>query len=134
MNRQITFLLALFILTSCSSRKSEIKLYGKCQTPMYACLQLLLKDDKTFEQYVFFDVGGEKIMKGTWEIVKGDTLKLNSFEQPVNDEFLDLSLASPYYLRDELIILKNNKVTFLPKPYHKRFYLKRNQPKNKKWQ
>ena len=133
MNRLLIILSIIFTLTSCSSKKADTKLYGKCKIPMYGCYQVLLKDDKTFEQYIFSDVGGENIVKGTWEIFKGDTLKLNSYAQPAKDEFFELEVESSIYLHDELVILKNSKITFLEKPYHRKFSLKRNKLKNKKW-
>ena len=133
MNRQIISLLSIFVFISCASKRPEDKLYGKCQIPMYGCYQILIKQDNTFEQYIFSDVGGENIVKGKWEILKGDTIKLNSFSQPADDEFLELELTSPIYLRDELIIFKNNKITFLEKNNRKKFRLKRTQLKNKIW-
>lgn len=100
---------------------------------MYGCYQLLLKDDKTFEQYMFSDVGGENIVKGNWEIFKGDTLKLNSYAQPKKGEFFEIEVESAEYLHDELIVIKKSKITFLEKPYHRKFSLKKYDLKYKNW-
>jgi hypothetical protein len=124
-------LIMLIILSSCSSTKKVENLYGKCSVPMYGCTQLLLNKNKTFEYYVFEDVGGENIIKGVWEKQKGDTIKLNSYEQPEKgDSFTEIDQR---YITNVLIIQKKSKVVFLKKQNRKEFNLKHNQLKNKMW-
>ncbi|MEO1031074.1 MAG: hypothetical protein AAFX55_06700 [Bacteroidota bacterium] len=62
--------------------KSVIGLYGKCANPYLACTQIELKSDNTFEYYIFMDVGGENIIKGTWKKAPNNSIILNSFSQP----------------------------------------------------
>lgn len=77
-----TLLLFLFIFTSCTSKKTVTGLYGKCGKRYYACNQILLKPDNTFEYFVFMDVGGKNIIKGNWVQIAKDSIKLNTFNQP----------------------------------------------------
>lgn len=70
------------IMFSCNSLGKKTILYGKCNKTYFACTQIELKEDKTFEFYIFMDVGGESVLKGNWEFENGDTLKLNTFKQP----------------------------------------------------
>ena len=98
---------------------------------MYGCTQLLLNKNKTFEYYVFEDVGGGNIVKGVWEKQKGDTIKLNSYDQPEKkDLFAEIDQR---YITNVLIIQKKSKVVFLKKQNRKEFDLKHNQLKNKMW-
>jgi len=83
------FALSAFI----PKEKSIIGLYGECPKGYFACTQLELKSDSTFEYYVFFDVGGGTIKKGTWKIYE-DTLILNTHNQP--------KLASGYKVLDNV--------------------------------
>ncbi|WP_146169773.1 hypothetical protein [Kordia periserrulae] len=48
------------------------------------CTQIELKSDKTFEYFIFMDVGGGTVVKGNWEQISTDSIKLNTFEQPKN--------------------------------------------------
>ena len=74
--------LSAFIFSAFTPKdKSIIGLYGECPKGYFACTQLELKSDSTFEYYVFFDVGGGTIKKGTWKVDK-DTLILNTYNQP----------------------------------------------------
>ena len=78
------FLTIIVIFTySCSFilNCNPIGLYGECEKKFYACTQLELKEDSTFTYYIFLDVGGLSIIKGTWKIFE-DTLILNTFNQP----------------------------------------------------
>ncbi|WP_445455184.1 hypothetical protein [Flavobacterium sp. HNIBRBA15423] len=77
-----TLLLFLLIFTSCTSKKTVTGLYGKCGKGYYACNQILLKSDNTFEYFVFMDVGGKNIIKGNWIQIAKDSIKLNTFNQP----------------------------------------------------
>ena len=121
----------LIVLSSCSSTEQVENLYGKCSVPMYGCTQLLLNKNKTFEYYVFEDVGGGNIVKGVWEKQKGDTIKLNSYDQPEKkDLFAEIDQR---YITNVLIIQKKSKVVFLKKQNRKEFDLKHNQLKNKMW-
>lgn len=78
----ILYMFGILSLISCSSNKSISGLYGKCKKNYYACTQILLNEDKTFEYYIYRDVGGANILKGKWETQKNGTLLLNTFEQP----------------------------------------------------
>jgi hypothetical protein len=128
--KKCVYILIAFILIACSARKDEDKLFGKCKTPLWGCTQLLLKSDKTFEYWIFEDVGGENLIKGTWEKYNGDTIKLNSYNQPEKDDVLaKLNLK---FIINELVIVKNNKVVIF-KNNGRRFSLKKNYMKNKMW-
>ena len=59
-------------------------MYGKCGKKYFACTQIELKSDKTFEYFIFMDVGGGTIVKGNWEQISSDSIKLNTFDQPKN--------------------------------------------------
>ena len=78
----IQSIIIIIIFSSCSSIGKKDILYGKCEKRYFACNQFELKKDKTFEYYIFMDVGGGNVIKGEWEYINGDTLKLNTFEQP----------------------------------------------------
>ncbi len=82
--KYIKLILILLFLASCSANKSVIGLYGKCEKKHLACTQIELKSDKTFEYFIFMDVGGGTIVKGSWEQISADSIKLNTFEQPKN--------------------------------------------------
>lgn len=78
----IQIILILLFFTSCSPVGKKTVLYGKCSSGYLACTQLELKRNKTFEYFSFMDVGGGFVLKGNWDYVNGDTLVLNTFEQP----------------------------------------------------
>jgi hypothetical protein len=59
-----------------------VGLYGKCGSSYLSCTQIELKPDSTFEYFIFMDVGGTTIIKGNWEAVSKDSIRLNTFEQP----------------------------------------------------
>ncbi|WP_178985972.1 hypothetical protein [Winogradskyella helgolandensis] len=82
--KYIKLILILFFFGSCSINKSVIGLYGKCKKNYLACTQIELKSDKTFEYFIFMDVGGGTVVKGNWEQISKDSIKLNTFEQPKN--------------------------------------------------
>lgn len=69
-------------LSSCSTNKSVVGLYGKCGKSYFACTQIELKTDNTFEYYIFYDVGGGSVLKGTWKRISNDTIVINTFKQP----------------------------------------------------
>ena len=46
------------------------------------CTQIELKSDKTFEYFIFMDVGGGSVVKGTWESISSDTIVLNTYNDP----------------------------------------------------
>ncbi|WP_299124800.1 hypothetical protein [uncultured Tenacibaculum sp.] len=75
-------ILLLTFLSSCSTNKSVVGLYGKCGKSYFACTQIELKSDNTFEYYIFYDVGGGSVLKGTWKRVSKDTVVINTFKQP----------------------------------------------------
>ncbi|MFS4484383.1 hypothetical protein ACKGJY_15295 [Hyunsoonleella sp. 2307UL5-6] len=82
--KYIKLILILLFLSSCSTNKSVVGLYGKCGKSYFACTQIELKSDKTFEYFIFMDVGGGTVVKGNWEQISTDSIKLNTFEQPKN--------------------------------------------------
>ena len=82
--KHIKLILLLTFLSSCSAKKSIVGLYGKCENGYLACTQIELKSDKTFEYFNFMDVGGGTVVKGNWEQISNDSIKLNTFEQPKN--------------------------------------------------
>lgn len=89
--KTLLFILAFtLILLSCKIKK-EI-LYGKCQKNYYACSQILLKPNREFEYFIFYDVGGATILKGQWQTQK-DTVILNTYEQEANrlDSVIELT-------------------------------------------
>lgn len=77
-------ILLLTFLSSCSINNSVVGLYGKCEKHYFACSQIELKPDKTFEYFIFMDVGGASLTKGNWEKISNDTIVLNTFNQPKN--------------------------------------------------
>lgn len=79
---QIIFVTLIF--SSCSTNKSVVGLYGKCEKEYLACTQIELKSDKTFEYFIFMDVGSGTVVKGNWEQISIDSIKLNTFDQPKN--------------------------------------------------
>ena len=82
--KYIKLILILLFLSSCSTNKSVVGLYGKCGKSYFACTQIELKSDKTFEYFIFMDVGGGTVVKGNWEQISKDSIKLNTFEQRKN--------------------------------------------------
>ena len=77
----ITFSALVLILNSCAVGDKTI-LYGDCSPGYFVCHQFELNKDKTFEFYIFYDVGGGHVLKGNWSRFKKDTIKLNTFQQP----------------------------------------------------
>lgn len=77
-------IILLTFLSSCSTNKSVVGLYGKCGKSYFACTQIELKADNTFEYFIFMDVGGGNIIKGTWNNISNDTIVLNTYNQPEN--------------------------------------------------
>ena len=117
--KKISLLSIYFVLVSCATKVNDSILYGKCKTPMYGCTQLKLNENKTFEFYVFEDVGGENLAKGTWKIHNRDTIVLNSYSQPskeeIEDEKIFSSYSNPKYVINQLIVLRRNKIIYIPK-------------------
>lgn len=74
-------LLLILLITSCTAVGHKNLLYGKCAEGYLACTQFELKSDNTF-YYIFMDVGGGQVIKGTWNDYNGDTIQLNTVQQP----------------------------------------------------
>jgi hypothetical protein len=74
---------------SCSVKKEATRLYGKKYT------QILLKPDKTFEYRTYLGVGGEVKRIGTWTKHKGDTILLNTYNQPKNKTTTYRGIVNP---------------------------------------
>ncbi len=82
--KYIKLILILLFFGACSTNKSLTGLYGKCGKKYLGFTQIELKSDKTFEYFIFMDVGGGTVVKGNWEQISADNIKLNTFEQPKN--------------------------------------------------
>jgi hypothetical protein len=84
----------VFALFSCNSQKGL--LYGRCHKHYLACGQILLKPNKEFEYFMFFDAGGATILKGDWQ-AKKDTVILNTYEQEQNriDTIIESATDNP---------------------------------------
>jgi len=80
--KYIKLILLLTFLSSCTTNKSFVGLYGKCGKSYFACTQIELKADNTFEYFIFMDVGGGNVIKGTWNTISNDTIVLNTYNQP----------------------------------------------------
>jgi len=78
----ISSLLLLIILSSCSTNNNIIGLYGKCEKRYFACTQIQINTDNTFECFNFMDVGGGHVQKGKWERISNDIIKLHTFDEP----------------------------------------------------
>jgi hypothetical protein len=78
-------------------------LYGKCQSGYFACEQLDIKSDSTFEYGIFYDVGGWKTWTGYWEL-SNDTIVLNTFKQPKTEsDSITISLANGYFFYTDFL-------------------------------
>lgn len=75
-------LLLVIIHINCKSVEKRTLLYGKCKKNYLSCTQFELSKDKTFKFYIFMDVGGGNVIKGKWDFVNEDTIKLNTLIQP----------------------------------------------------
>jgi hypothetical protein len=80
--KYIKLILILLFLSSCSTNKSVVGLYGKCGKSYFACTQIELKSDNTFQYFIFYDVGGGSLLKGTWKRISNDTVVMNTYNQP----------------------------------------------------
>lgn len=93
--KYIKLILILLFFGSCSTNKSAIGLYGKCGKSYLACTQIELKADNTFEYFIYMDVGGGSVLKGTWKKVSNDTIILNTYKQPVNPKTTYVGKINP---------------------------------------
>ena len=137
MNKIIVVFIFLGLI-SCATKVKDTQLYGKCKIPMYGCNQLKLNKNMTFEYFIFADVGGENLTNGTWKVHNRDTLILNSYAQPskeeIEDEKVFSEFANPKYIVNQLIILKRNKIIFIPKNKNsKLFSLRKTELNQQKW-
>ena len=79
MKSQIIFFVFILITISCATRKDFPLTYGNI------CSDITLNSNKTFEyREACTGLGGEFIRKGTWKQGVGDTILLNTNEQPEN--------------------------------------------------
>lgn len=90
-------------LSSCTSKKSVVGLYGKCEKNYLGCTQIELKPDNTFEYYIYMDVGGEAILKGTWIITGHNNIFLYTHNQPKNPK-IKYSGITDNKINDKIII------------------------------
>lgn len=105
--KYIKLILILLFLSSCSTNKSVVGLYGKCGKSYFACTQIELKSDKTFEYFIFMDVGGGTVVKGNWEQISTDSIKLNTFEQPKNPSTTYSGKINPDRIDDVKITIRD---------------------------
>ncbi|WP_439185879.1 hypothetical protein [Carboxylicivirga taeanensis] len=96
--------LSINVISTFGQEKLKITgLYGKCQSGYFACEQLEIKSDSTFEYGIFYDVGGWKIWTGNWSL-SNDTLILNTFKQPQTEsDSITLSLANGYFFYTDFL-------------------------------
>jgi len=136
----IFFIFALSINSFGQSRKDITGLYGECSNGFFACEQIELKKDSTFEYGIFYDVGGWVIWEGNWTL-KHDTLILNSFRQPKDSlDYSIIKMSYSFYQSGFIIDLKNivkhNKIytwDFEKKCINKKRFLKKTDIKNKEF-
>lgn len=106
--KEVLFSSILFSLAisfnSCSINKSVVGLYGKCEKGYFACTQIELKADNTFEYFIFMDVGGATILKGNWKKISKDSILLNTFEQPINPKTTYKGKINPSVTNDTIRI------------------------------
>jgi hypothetical protein len=89
------------IAISCSVKKEVLRLYGKDNT------QILLKPDKTFEYRTYLGVGGEVKRIGTWSEHKGDTILLNTYNQPNNKSTTYKGIVNPDLKKKVIISIRD---------------------------
>lgn len=79
MKSQIIFFVLIIVTISCATRKNFPVTYGNI------CSDLTLSSNGTFGyRQACTGLGGEFIRKGTWKKGVGDTILLNTYEQPEN--------------------------------------------------
>jgi hypothetical protein len=136
----ILFFFSFSVSTFGQTGKDVTGLYGECSNGFFACEQIELKKDSTFEYGIFYDVGGWVNWTGKWTI-KHDTLILNSFRQPKDS--LDYSILETSYsfyqsgfIVDLKYIMRRNRIytwDFEKKCISNVRYLKKTGIKNKKF-
>jgi len=77
--RNSIIILSLIFICSCSNI-TITGLYGDCTKHCFVYTKILLKENNEFDYTLFTDVGGERIVKGSW-FKSNDTIILNTFEQ-----------------------------------------------------
>ncbi len=100
----LIFVLIINVISTFGQEKLKITgLYGKCQSGYFACEQLEIKSDSTFEYGIFYDVGGWRIWTGYWDL-SNDTLILNTFKQPQTEsDSITISLANGYFFNTDFL-------------------------------
>ena len=79
MKFNIIFLVFILITISCATRKNFPVTYGNI------CSDITLNSNNTFTyRQACTGLGGEFIRKGYWRLGIGDTILLNTYEQPEN--------------------------------------------------
>ena len=137
----ISFFVISYLMTAGQSQKSIIGLYGECEDGYFACEQIELKSDSTFEYGIFHDVGGWNLYKGTWFLIN-DTLVLNTYKQPKTKEEIEFYNSSFSFIYTEFITnlqfkIKNRKLykyDFNKKSISRKLYLKKTTFENKKFE
>lgn len=149
----IKLTLIILILSSCSSNKRIVGLYGKCEKEYLNCSQIELKENKTFEYYIFMGVGNENITRGTWKKNSDSTLELNIIEQfkitktsytkkekvSLKNKSTDLNEIEEFviipipHLSDKKVLIKKRKLIFNSNKHWSMYTLKKTRMKNKQW-
>jgi hypothetical protein len=80
----VIILLGLGSLLSGQKVKNITGLYGECPDGYFACEQIELKNDSTFEYAIFYDVGGWIYWSGTYKIDRNFII-INSYAQPLTE-------------------------------------------------
>ena len=136
----IKLTLIFLTLSSCSANKNIIGLYGKCQKPDINCSQIELKENKTFEYYIYMGDGKESITRGTWEKTSDSTLTLNIIEQFINNEINDnlndnteFNITPIPHLTDGKVYINQKELIFNGSKHWSIYTLKKTRMKNKQW-
>ena len=141
--RRTLFILFFFSFSVCLSgqtRKDITGLYGQCSPGFFACTQIELKNDSTFEYGIFYDVGGWVTWTGKWTM-RSDTLVLNSYRQPKDSiDYSIIKMSYSFYQSGFIVdlkhIVKGNKIytwDFENKSISKKIFLKKTSIKNKEF-
>ena len=141
--RQTLLISIFFSFSVCifgQTRKDITGFYGECTPGFFACTQIELKKDSTFEYGIFYDVGGWVSWTGKWTM-KRDTLVLNSFRQPKDSlDYAMIKMSYCFYQSGFIVdlkhIVKRNKIytwDFKNKCISKKIFLKKTNIKNKEF-
>ncbi|GAB4164583.1 MAG: hypothetical protein Tsb0033_26030 [Winogradskyella sp.] len=81
--KKFKLIVILILLSSCSTNKSIVGLYGNCGKKFTDCSQIELKSDKTFGYLIYLEPNGNgSFTGGTWNYLNNDTIILNTTLKP----------------------------------------------------